>query len=96
MGEKSLMVAAERKSSAAPPPIDRESDRMLPAFKKAAISLDAKRRPLERLVRRSGLRRSGWQPHAPTTPERDHALHDGRSVGTTLSTVSRKAQRAFI
>jgi len=34
-------------------------------------------------VRRSGIHRSSWQPHAPTTPSGDHALHNGRSVGIT-------------
>ena len=33
--------------------------------------------------------------HEPTTPARYHALHNGRSVGITLSTEPREVQRAF-
>jgi hypothetical protein len=38
---------------------------------------------LQRRVRRSSRSPAGCRPHAPTTLVWDHALHNGRSVGTT-------------
>jgi len=93
-----------------PPSIDRDHVRADSAFQKSSDLVDAKRPPLERVVRRSGHRRSGCRPPAPTTPPQNHTgrrafgwyhapleSHPAQRAlhGTTPSTRSRCPPRAF-